>query len=100
MHRVLIVDASDFQRRFISVDLTPNPMPLLSDLGEKARIEAAASDTVIYSDGDDDPIVLKSNSLNLGPYPWKRLESVLKGTYTAKKAERSRSGKLEHGPMA
>lgn len=76
MRRVLIVDSSDFERRFVSVDLTPNPMPLISDLNSSARQYAAVSDTVIFLDDGADPVVLKSPELNLGPYPWKKLEKT------------------------
>ncbi len=83
MRRVLIVDSSDFERRFVSVDLTPNPMPLISDLNSSARQYAAVSDTVIFLDEGADPVVLKSPELNLGPYPWKKLEK----TFSARKAQ-------------
>ena len=78
-------------------------MPLLKDLCEKARIEAAACDTVLFSDGDDDPVILKSRNLNLGPYPWKRLEALLGGVPGPgrdQQRERHRSTRLERGTTA
>lgn len=79
MRRVLIVDSGDFERRIVSVDLTPDPVPVLSDLSGAAREYANTCDTVLYVTKDNDPVVLKSPELNLGQFPWKRLESVFSG---------------------
>ncbi|MFP4644210.1 MAG: hypothetical protein ACLFM0_07635 [Spirochaetales bacterium] len=95
MRRVLIVDSSDFHRRFVSVDLTPSPIPMLSDLSERVRLEATTCDTVLFVDRQDDPVVLKSSDINLGPYPWKRLESLFGGNPGRQIRERSPSGRLE-----
>ena len=95
MHRVLVVNSNDFRRRLISVDLTPSPMPLLSDLSDKVRLEAASCDTVLFVDSSDDPVVLKSSEVNLGPYPWKRLESVVSGDPGRQIRERGRNSRVE-----
>lgn len=95
MRRVLIVDSGDFKRRFISVDVTPNPMPLLADLREKLEEESVSYDTVLYLEKGDDPIVLKAPDLNLGPFPWKRLASVLSGAVVGD-AHRSRDRVSEY----
>ena len=79
MRRVLIVDSWDFERRIVSVDLTPDPVPVLSDLTGVVREYADTFDTVLFLEAGSDPIVLKSPELNLGQFPWKRLESVLSG---------------------
>lgn len=93
MRRILIVDSNDFERRFVSVDLTPSPMPLISDLNSSARQYAAVSDTVIFLDGGADPVILKSPELNLGPYPWRKLEK----TFASQKAQPRRTADITPG---